>query len=392
MAHLVGKAGLLNGSNRVASSNDGGHALAGEVGERISDVEGSLGKGLKLEHSHGTVPDDGLALAKLLLDHLGRVGSVVETHPAVRNLVDRNDLGVSVSGELVGDNDVGGQDELYALLLGLLLELLGKVQAVLLNERGSGAQASCLQEGENHASAEDELVDLSEERLNDANLCRHLGSSNDGSERTSWIGDGSLEIVELLLQEESSHGRLQVLGNSGSRTMGTVSTSKSIVHVHISVRSKLLGKLGVVLLLLLVESDILQEEDVAIVHLADHALDLRADAVGRHLHVLAEELAQTAGDRLERELVLRSRLWSAQVRRQDHLGASVDEVLHRRDRGTDTGVIRDLGAVERHVEITSDQHLLALEVIVGQILDRLLRHHGDRRRSDRDGCASRQAT
>ena len=66
-----------------------------------------------------TVPDDGLALGELLDDHLGRLGAVVETHPAVLDVLDLGDLGVGISGELVGEHNVGREDELDALVLGL---------------------------------------------------------------------------------------------------------------------------------------------------------------------------------------------------------------------------------------------------------------------------------
>merc|ERR1712220_23509 len=97
-------------------------------------AKGALGEGLELEHPHGAVPDDGAAVAELLLDHLGRLGAVVKAHPAGGDLLDVNDLGGGIGGELVGDNDVSGEDEVNALLLSNLLELGSKLELVLLNE------------------------------------------------------------------------------------------------------------------------------------------------------------------------------------------------------------------------------------------------------------------
>ena len=70
-----------------------------------------------------------------LLDELGRLGAVVEAHPAVGDVRDRGDLGVGVGGELVGEDDVGGQDELHAAGLGLGFERLSQLELVLLDKR-----------------------------------------------------------------------------------------------------------------------------------------------------------------------------------------------------------------------------------------------------------------
>jgi hypothetical protein len=79
-----------------------------------------------------------------LLDHLGGLGAVVETHPTVGDALHIGDLGVGVGGELVGEDDVGGQDELDALGGRLLLELLGELDLVSLDERAAQGNASVL--------------------------------------------------------------------------------------------------------------------------------------------------------------------------------------------------------------------------------------------------------
>eukprot|EP00964_Phaeocystis_antarctica_P164350 scaffold142275_cov60-Phaeocystis_antarctica.AAC.1 len=134
--HLLGEASLLHRRDRVAAADDGDAAvLAGDLGERVGDVECALGEGLKLEDAHGAVPDDGLAFLQLRLDHLGRLGAVVQAHPARGDLLDLDALRLGVGGELVGDNDVCRQDKVDALLLGEDLEFLGQLELVLLDER-----------------------------------------------------------------------------------------------------------------------------------------------------------------------------------------------------------------------------------------------------------------
>ena len=139
MGHLVGNAGLLDGGDRVTSSDDGDGVV--HVGQGVGDRKGSLGEGIELEHSHRSVPDDGLAVSEALLEEVDRLGADVKSHPSVRNVRDVNDLGVGIRGELVGDDDIDRQDELDSLGLGLDLELLGELDLVLLDERGADREA-----------------------------------------------------------------------------------------------------------------------------------------------------------------------------------------------------------------------------------------------------------
>ena len=48
--HLVSEAGLLHRGHRVAPSDDGDAALAGQRGQRRSDGVRALGEGIELEH------------------------------------------------------------------------------------------------------------------------------------------------------------------------------------------------------------------------------------------------------------------------------------------------------------------------------------------------------
>mmetsp|Transcript_26808 Transcript_26808/g.104106 ORF Transcript_26808/g.104106 Transcript_26808/m.104106 type:complete len:206 (-) Transcript_26808:940-1557(-) len=174
VAHLLGQTGLLYSCNGVTSSDDSGDPISGELGEGVSDIESALGESLELEHSHGTIPDHSLALRELVLDHLRGLGAVVKSHPAVRDVVDRHNLCVGVSGEGIGNDYISRQNELYSLLSSLRLQLLGKVELVFLNKRGSNVQAPGLEESKHHSSANDELVNLAEEGLDDSDLRGHF--------------------------------------------------------------------------------------------------------------------------------------------------------------------------------------------------------------------------
>jgi hypothetical protein len=92
VGHLLSEAGLLNGSDGVTSTDDGDGALASALSEGLGDSVGALSELVELEHTHGAVPDDGLAVRELLLDELGGLGAVVKTHPSVGDSLDAGDL------------------------------------------------------------------------------------------------------------------------------------------------------------------------------------------------------------------------------------------------------------------------------------------------------------
>lgn len=61
------------------------------------------------------------------------------------------------------------------------------------------------------------------------------------------------------------------------------------------------------------------------------------------------------------------------MRGEEDLGAVVEQVLEGGDGRADAGVVRDVELlVEGHVEVSADEHALALEVGLGQVADRLL--------------------
>ena len=357
MGHLGGEAGLLDGGDGVTTANDGDAALAGELGEGGGNSVGALGEGVELEDTHGAVPDDGLAVSEASLELSDGLRSDIKTHPALRDLVNINDLSRGISGELISDDDVGGEVELDALLGGDLLELLGELKLVILDKGLADVVAAGLQEGENHATTQDELVDLLKHRLDDGDLGGDLGATDDGSEGALGLVDGTLEVVELLLEKVAGDGGLEVGGDTLGGAVGAVSSAEGVVDVEISVGGELLGELSVVLLLLGVEANVLEENDVTVGHLGDGLTDRDANAVRDKLNGLAKELGKTRGDGGKGELGLVATLGAAKVGGEEDLGTLGGEVLDGGDSTADTGIIGDLSStlLKRHVEVNTNQ-------------------------------------
>eukprot|EP00968_Pinguiococcus_pyrenoidosus_P000792 scaffold47_cov258-Pinguiococcus_pyrenoidosus.AAC.119 len=348
-----------------------------------------------------------LALLERFRDHLGGLGTVVKTHPAIRNLAGRADLRVGIGGESISGDHVAGKDELDALGGSLLLELLGEVKLVVLRgfwrreelappslsiaasylDKGrADLLATGLEEGEHHTTADDELVNLLEHGLDHTDLGGDLGSTDDGRERALGLGNGTLEVVKLLLEEEASNGGVEVLGDTLGGGVGTVRGTESVIDEEVEGGSELLGEGRLVGGLLRVEADVLQEDAVAVGHTLNHGLDFIAHAVRSHLHFLLEQLGQAASHGSQAELVLGSVLGAAEVGRKGDLGTLLHEGLDGRHGGADAGVIGDGLAVQGHVEVAANEHRLALEVFLGEVADALL----GRRRS-RSGHAERRS-
>ena len=127
---------------------------------------------------------------------------------------------------------------------------------------------------------------------------------------------------------------------------------------------QLLGErqpLGVVLAgLARVETDVLQQQDVAVGQALGAGQRVGSDHVTGQLNVTAELLPQRLGDRSERELRVGTALGAAEVRRHDDLGAGVGQRLQRRHRRDDAAGVGDIAVVvERHVEVGAHQHAAA---------------------------------
>ena len=218
----------------------------------------------------------------------------IEAHPALRDLLGRHDLGLRAVVHVLGDHEVHGKIELDVALAQAFAGALGHLEHLGLHEGVADFVAPGLAEGEGHGAAHDDLVHLVLEVLDHADLARHLGPAEDGHEGPHGIGNGLLEIFDLLLHEETGDGDLYVLGDAVGGGVGAVGRAEGVVHVDIGERRKGLGEPLVVLLLLGVEPEVLEQQHVAGPHALHQMLHVRADAVLGELHLLVQEAVQAA--------------------------------------------------------------------------------------------------
>mmetsp|Transcript_17979 Transcript_17979/g.32596 ORF Transcript_17979/g.32596 Transcript_17979/m.32596 type:complete len:400 (+) Transcript_17979:110-1309(+) len=342
VGHVTGPSTEFGGGNGVSSSNNGnGSVVLGKVGKNVDNSKGSLAKGIKLKDSHGSVHNDGPACAEGLL-LLGRSGgTVIKTHPSIGNGIDGHNLCVGVRGKVIGNDNINGKKNLLSKPLGLGQDLLGGLNKVVLDKGGSDIEALGLEEGEDHASSNDDLLALVEEGVKDSDLGGDLGSSNNGGHGALAVGNGSVKVLEFLGKEESRDRGGEELGDTLGGGVGTVGGSKGVVDKEVKGGSELLDESGLVLGLLLVEACVLKHNDIAFLGGTDNLGHLFSDAVGGKSDGRSEELCHAGGTGGKGELLLRAILGPSQMRAHSDNGSLLLEVLNGRDGRANTGIVRN---------------------------------------------------
>jgi hypothetical protein len=116
---------------------------------------------------------------------------------------------------------------------------------VVFVKRITNLTALSFEEGESHAAADDEVVDLIEQVHDDANLCRHLRTAEDSGERTLDIVEHVIDSFDLFLHEVAEHlvVFVEIVGDDRCRSMSAVSGTKGIVHIAVGIRCEMFGEL-----------------------------------------------------------------------------------------------------------------------------------------------------
>lgn len=218
-----------NGGSVTATNDDNLAILLAAIDDSVKGCLGALGEVRKLEDTSRAVPENSLGLVDSLLVELDGLVAAVEAHPALGNAVGIGGVAnLGVLGELVGSDIVDGQDDLDVVLLRLGHEVRDGLGAGLIEQGvADGHVLEDLLEGECHATADDERVDLVEQVVDELDLVRDLGATEDGEERTLRRLESLGEVVELLLHEET--GRFLGKLDTDHGGVSTVSSAESVV-------------------------------------------------------------------------------------------------------------------------------------------------------------------
>ena len=151
--------------------------------------------------------------------------------------------------------------------------------------------------------------------------------------------------------------------------------SKCVVAIDIAHRGQDSSVLGITLLFALVESDVLQHQDFAILQSRRLGLGIVTDGIGCEVDRAAQQFLQTDSNWLQAVLGVFGRVFpfgAAEVTHQDDSPAAIENGLDRREGFGDTSVVGNLlPIIQRDIEIAAHQHCQPRNIDIG---NRLLGH------------------
>ena len=175
-----------------------------------------------------------------------------------------------------------------------------------------------------------------------------------------------------LLADEEAGDRGEVGGHAGGGGVGPVDRAEGVGDIDLRHGGELLGELGVVLLLPLVEAEVLQQHDLAGLEGGGLGLGVLTDDILGEDHVLPQQLAQALGHGSQGEGLLPLPLGLAQVGAGDDGGVLLQQVLDGGQGGHDALVVGDDagGLVLGHIEVAAQQDLLAryVDILYGLLV------------------------
>ena len=354
-----------HGCGGVAAADDGEH---GALGQGLGDGAGTAGEGVEFKDAHGAVPGHGLGGGELVGKELRGLGADVQAHLVVGDRVDLHDGRGRVSRELGGDDDVDGQHQVDATLGGLGDVTLDGVDLVFLEQGLAHRVALCGQEGEDHAAADEEHVGLLQQVGDDAQLVGDLGAAEDDAVGTLGV-TGDLGQGLDLLEDEQAGGRGQQLGDVVDGRLLAVDDAEAVGDEGVAELGVLAGELFALLVnlggLTGIETDVLEQGDLALTQGGDGLGGRRSNDVGGQRDLHAGKLSEALGDGGQREGGIDLTLGAAEVGHDDDLGTGVGEGLEGRQRRADTAVVGDDAVLERNVEVGADEDALAAQFAQG---------------------------
>ena len=335
-------------------------------GQRLGDGTGAVGERGDLEDPHRAVPEDRPGVGERGRERRRRTpdrcrgrarrpGSASAGRPAAP-------ASASPDGNAVSTTMSVGSTISHARLLRALEVVAADVELVLLEQALADLVALGLEEREDHAAADQQLVGLAEQVVDDAELVGDLRAAEHDDVGPLGVDGQPPQHVDLG-GHQPAHRVREPLRHVVHGGLLAVHDAEPVGDERVGERGELVGEraaLGVVLAGLAgVEADVLQQRDLAVGEAVDRRAGRVADGVGGERDVGAEQLAEPGGHRAQRVAVLGRALRAAEVGGHDHPGAGVGERLDRRHAGPDPAVVGDRGAVERDVQVGADQDPLA---------------------------------
>ena len=140
--------------------------------------------------------------------------------------------------------------------------------------------------------------------------------------------------------------------------------SEGIVHVDIAQGGQLLRKSRIVLLLLGMESQVLEQQNLA--GFGAQLFHVRPCAIGRHLDRLAQQFGQSGGRRFQAHFRIRLAFGTAEMARQNYSSAVFQRITYGWQRGANTLVAGNFlpARGQGDVKIDPDENGFVLQIQV----------------------------
>ena len=248
---MIGQTEFVHTSHGVTTADEREGTFLGSLGNSLTDGTATSCELIALEYTCRTVPQNGLGTFDSLGEILLALRTSVNTLESLGNINSGagDDFRTFLDGhctevEAISSCAVAAEHQLNAVLLGQFLNAQGNIQLVELNDRITDLAVVSLGEGVGHTAAEDQLVNLAEQVLDDTDLGRNLRTTHDGYEGALDVAENGINGLHFLLHQIAQHAAVLVeeLIDNGSRSVLTVSSSESIHHVSVGIRSQLLGE------------------------------------------------------------------------------------------------------------------------------------------------------
>src|SRR5688572_9145945 len=146
--------------------------------------------------------------------------------------------------------------------------------------------------------------------------------------------------------------------------MGAVRGPESVVHINVAKARQLPRKCIVVLLLLFMKTQVLQQQQIAVLHRFAFSSNVVADTVFSKGNLFSQQTGKVLGHGVQAVLLDTLPLGTTEVRSQYHARALIEGVVNRRKAGPDARVVFNLAIFDRNVEIDADEDALTLQIDV----------------------------
>ena len=230
-------------------------------------------------------------------------------------------------------------------------------------ERKTDLSALGLDECISHSAADDKVVNLSYEVLENGEFRGNLGSTDNGGKRPLGVLEDIVDSLDLAFHQVSEHLVVrEIVSDEGGRSMGAVSGTEGVVDIAVSIAGELLDELflaglyhslgclflflGCILgetsgfsFLLCIEAEVLEKESLT--RLKGSSLSVCLLAVLSKLYGNSEALRNMVYDMFKREFGI-DFLGTSEMGHDDKRTTLLKNLLEGRHGPTDTSVVRNL--------------------------------------------------